>query len=163
MDDAASGFVLNSPVGRLHAAFSDGALVRLHWTKQPVSRPQDSAAHRLLDQMSAYFSGDLRSFDIEINMMGTEFQTQVWQAMCAIPYGQTRTYGAVAQDLGSAARAVGMACGDNPIPIVVPCHRILAADGLGGFSGGSGPQTKTALLRLEGARLPAEQLDLPLG
>ncbi len=73
--------------------------------------------------------------------------------MQAIPCGDTRTYGALAKDLDSSARAVGMACGANPIPVIIPCHRILAATGLGGFSGQGGVETKAALLRLEGALL----------
>ena len=82
---------------------------------------------------------------------GSGFRQRVWQAMQAIPVGETRSYGALARALGSAPRAVGGACGANPIPILIPCHRVVAGGGLGGYSGGAGLATKIALLKLEGA------------
>ena len=163
MNEARNHCVIDSPVGRLRADFRCDQLTRLKWTIEPLRGAGSQAAADLIDQIAQYFDGERESFDIEISLAGTAFQKAVWRAMCQIPYGGTRTYGSVARDLDSAARAVGVACGDNPIPIVVPCHRILAADGLGGYSGRGGLTTKMALLRLEGAHVPAEQLDLPIG
>ena len=154
--------VLDSPTGRLGAEFDGDALRRLTWTNAPISPPTTPAGHRLAEQLSAYFAGALKSFDIETEPGGTAFQRSVWDYMCAIPYGETRTYGQCAAAIDGIARAVGTACGENPIPIIIPCHRILAADGMGGYSGRGGLKTKTALLRLEGVPL-GEQLDLPLG
>ncbi|MDE3120913.1 MAG: methylated-DNA--[protein]-cysteine S-methyltransferase, partial [Paracoccaceae bacterium] len=81
----------------------------------------------------------------------TGFQRDFLDLLRAIPYGETRTYGEIARDLGVSAQAIGQACGANPIPIFIPCHRVLAASGLGGFSGGAGVETKVALLKREGA------------
>lgn len=154
--------VIGSPVGRLKADFVGGVLHRLNWTDAPLDSPRSAAAQRLADQLTAYFAGTLQRIDIETESGGTPFQRAVWDFMCAIPYGETRTYGQCAAAIGSVARAVGTACGENPIPILIPCHRILAADGLGGYSGRGGTRTKATLLTLEGARLPAQQLALPL-
>ena len=154
--------VLESPVGRLRAELAAGRLRRLRWTREPASPPQSAEARALAAQLGEYFAGRRRSFDIPVQTEGSEFQRAVWDYMCAIPYGQTRSYGQCAAATGGIARDVGQACGENPLPIVVPCHRILAADGLGGYSGRGGLRTKRALLELEGARLPAEQLGLPL-
>ena len=90
-------------------------------------------------------------FDLPLAPAGTAFEGRVWAAMQAIPYGETRCYGDLAEATGSAPRAVGRACGKNPIPIVVPCHRVLAKTGLGGYSGDGGLVTKQRLLALEGA------------
>jgi methylated-DNA-[protein]-cysteine S-methyltransferase len=103
-------------------------------------------------QLTAYFDGAMTDFDLPLSPHGTAFQKSVWDLMRAIPYGWTRAYADLARDLKSAARAVGGACGANPIPVIIPCHRVLAAGGkMGGFSGGDGIPTKVALLRLEGA------------
>lgn len=105
-------------------------------------------------QILDYFAGRLRRFDLPLAPAGTVFQRAVWAAMCAIPYGAVRTYGDIARDLDGTARAVGTACGRNPIPIVIPCHRVVGGNGrLTGFSGGDGVETKRALLQLEGAML----------
>jgi methylated-DNA-[protein]-cysteine S-methyltransferase len=82
---------------------------------------------------------------------GSEFQLKFWRALCAIPFGETRTYSDLAADLGVPAQAIGQTCGSNPIPILIPCHRVLAANSLGGFSGAGGVEAKVALLKLEGA------------
>lgn len=103
-----------------------------------------------LRQLQAYFGRRLTRFDLPLDM-GQGFQGRVRQAMAAIPYGETRTYGALARDLGAPAQAVGQACGANPLPILVPCHRVLGQKGLGGFSAPGGVESKVALLRLEGA------------
>lgn len=86
------------------------------------------------DKFDRYFSGSLKSFDYPPSADGTAFQRRVWQKIAEIPFGQTRTYGEIAREIGSSARAVGTACGKNPLPIVIPCHRVVGARGLGGFS-----------------------------
>ena len=103
--------------------------------------------------MNAYFDGDPVDFDLPLNPAGSGFQRRVWKAMCDIPAGGTETYGRLAGRIDGIARAVGTACGKNPIPIIIPCHRVVAASGLGGYSGDGGLDTKVALLRLEGALL----------
>ena len=104
-------------------------------------------------QVKDYFKGRRTRFDLPIRVTGSDFQKAVCTALCAIPFGQTRRYGDIAKDLGAPAQAVGQACGANPVPILIPCHRVLGARGLGGFSGGTGIETKAALLRHEGAML----------
>jgi len=94
---------------------------------------------RAVEQLRAYFAGELREFDLALDMQGTAFQQEVWRELCSIPYGATRSYGFVAQAIGrpKAVRAVGAANGQNPVPIVVPCHRVIGAGGgLTGFGGG---------------------------
>jgi methylated-DNA-[protein]-cysteine S-methyltransferase len=139
-----------SPVGDLTVIEEDGALVALEWGRAP-----EGARSKLLmeaqRQLDAYFARRLKAFDLPLRMIGTEFQKRVWARMVKIPYGETVSYGLVARELASGPRAVGTACGRNPVPIIVPCHRILATNGIGGFSGGTGLDTKRALLRLEGS------------
>ncbi|MBL6932252.1 MAG: methylated-DNA--[protein]-cysteine S-methyltransferase [Rhodospirillales bacterium] len=142
-----------SPFGDLTLFAEDEAIVVLEFGKGP-----DGDSSPLLkearSQLEAYFRGKLQEFDLPLNTRGTPFQKAVWKLMLEIPYGSTRSYGELAGDLKSAARAVGGACGKNPIPIIVPCHRILAANHkIGGFSGGTGTDTKISLLRLEGVDL----------
>src|SRR3990172_5191834 len=107
---------------------------------------------RLFKLLDSYFKVKKISFDLEIDPEGTEFEIKVWRALSRIPYGETRSYGEVAAELGikGGARAVGGACGKNPLPIIVPCHRVVGVLGLGGYSAG-GVGTKKFLLRLEGA------------
>jgi methylated-DNA-[protein]-cysteine S-methyltransferase len=102
-------------------------------------------------QMLAYNLGELEQFDLPLYVKGTAFQREVCDAISAIPFGYTRTYGEIAKDLGVPAQAVGQACGGNPIAIIIPCHRVMGAKGLTGFSGAGGVETKVALLRHEGA------------
>lgn len=112
----------------------------------------DSLAYLACVQLSAYLENAKYKFDLPIRLSGSMHQLQVWEAMQRIPAGQVRTYGELADEVGSNARAVGTACGNNPVPIVVPCHRIVAVNGLGGFMGGTGDQTvsiKRWLLRHE--------------
>ncbi|WP_372674439.1 methylated-DNA--[protein]-cysteine S-methyltransferase, partial [Aquicoccus sp.] len=101
--------------------------------------------------LAAYFDGSRFSFELPLRVEGSAFQRAVCNAMLAIPPGETRTYGDIARDLEHPAQAVGQACGANPIPVIIPCHRVLAANGLGGFSGGVGVEIKVWLLRHEGA------------
>ncbi len=144
---------MHSPVGDLTISEDGGAIVALDWgwgavqTKTPL-------LVKAKDQLERYFDGDNSKFALPLIPHGTPFQQKVWAAMRKIPYGHTASYGDLAKSLGSAARAIGRSCGQNPLPILIPCHRVVGADGrLGGYSGGDGLETKTALLRLEGALL----------
>ncbi|WP_291511492.1 methylated-DNA--[protein]-cysteine S-methyltransferase [Acidithiobacillus sp.] len=150
--------------GWIEAQFQDGALIRLAFADAPSLAdpslpsviPAPASLRELLD---AYFSGrPIAARDalqcLPIRLQGTPFQKRVWAALTEIPYGKTTQYGLLAQSLGSAPRAVGQACKANPVAILVPCHRVLAATGLGGYGGlRSGPawSRKEALLHLEGA------------
>lgn len=141
---------IDSPVGPLTLTEEAGAITRLSWGK---SAPESGSVHvlgRAQAWLDAYFAGTVRPVTVKLDPRGTPFQRRVWQAMLAIPPGATATYGDLAQQLGSGARAVGGACGANPIPILIPCHRVVAADGgLGGYSGAGGLKTKRTLLDLE--------------
>ncbi len=143
---------LHSPVGELTISEQDGAIVALDWGRGPPDFQHESP---LLVQtkivLENYFDGVFEPFDLPLAPAGSGFRQRVWQAMRTIPVGETRSYGVLAESLGSAARAVGGACGANPIPILIPCHRVVAGGGLGGYSGGAGLSTKVALLALEGA------------
>jgi methylated-DNA-[protein]-cysteine S-methyltransferase len=141
---------LDSPIGRLSLSEENEAIVAIRWADEIGDEPT-----LLLDearrQLEAYFAGRLYCFDLPLAASGTAFERRVWAAMREIPFGETRRYGELAFELGSAPRAIGGACGRNPIPIVVPCHRVLARGGIGGYSGGAGLATKRALLALEAA------------
>lgn len=138
-----------SPVGRLTVTERDGALVALCWA-DGLERSESPLLDEAVRQLEAYFAGTLHRFDLPLSPAGTPFQRSVWQEMSRIPFGRTMSYGALAGRVGGIARAVGSACGANPIPIVIPCHRVVAAGGgLGGFSGAGGPATKRLLLAHE--------------
>lgn len=142
----------HSPIGMLTVSEEDGRIVSIDWGWVGESR-ETPLLVRARDQLDAYFDGRRTAFDLPLGPAGTLFQRRVWDALMEIPYGETRRYGDVARSLGSAPRAVGTACGRNPIPIVIPCHRVVAGNGgLGGYSGEDGIETKIRLLRLEGAR-----------
>ena len=114
----------------------------------------DDAFADAVAQLEAYFAGDLLEFDLELDLIGTEFQRRVWAALLTIPYGETRSYGEIAQQIGSpgASRAVGLANGHNPIGIIVPCHRVIGANGsLTGYGGGL--ERKKQLLDMERNRV----------
>ena len=153
---------IESPVGQLLVAGDEEALHFLSFpTGNKAFRPRDEwrcAAPRfstVRQQLSAYFARELRCFDLPLRLSGTSFQNGVWRYLSGIPFGETRTYSQVALALGhpSACRAVGAANGKHPLPIFLPCHRVVGADGsLTGFGGGL--QTKEFLLRLEGAISP---------
>lgn len=139
-----------SPVGDLTLSERDGAIDALAWGNgcHGTSTPLLNAGANWL---SGYFAGKFTSpVDLPMAPAGSEFQRRVWQVMIDIPPGETVTYGDVARQLGSAPRAVGGACGANPIPILIPCHRVVGSNGgLGGYSGAGGLTTKRALLDLE--------------
>lgn len=144
---------LHSPVGDLTVFEQDGAIVAIEW-----GWGAEQSATPLLEearaQLFSYFDGERRNFALPLAPRGTGFQQRVWRALCDIPYGETRSYGQIADTLGSVARAVGQANGSNPIPIIVPCHRVLASTGIGGYSGGDGLATKRLLLDLESLHRP---------
>jgi len=152
---------MKSPVGRLRLVGDDVGLrqvwflggrhskaARKEWKEDRA--PFDEA----IRQLDAYFRGELKDFDLPLRMEGTEFQLSVWKELRRIPYGETRTYGEMAKKIGNpkGARAVGLANGQNPIPIIVPCHRVIGSDGsLTGFGGGI--ENKRKLLELESGQL----------
>lgn len=139
----------NTPTGPVTLTEQDGAIVRCEWGTGGVDHTPilDRAAAQLAD----YFAGSRQVFDLPLRVNASEFQQRVCDAISAIPFGDTRTYGDLARDLGVPAQAIGQGCGGNPIPILIPCHRVLGANGLGGFSGRGGVETKVWLLRHEGA------------
>lgn len=161
---------LESPLGPLAAEFTErGALRRLdflagsfeeHVRARPAFvagelRVDAAASMRLARELDAYFAGERRAFEHEVELAGTDFQRRVWKELCAIPYGEVISYGQLVERIGrpGASRAVGSANGANPVPILVPCHRVIAADGgLGGFS--AGLERKRRLLELEGSLEP---------
>jgi methylated-DNA-[protein]-cysteine S-methyltransferase len=123
----------------------------------PEQPPIDAATTRVIEQLQAYFRDPHAPFTIPLTLEGTRFQQRVWEALQAIPPGTALTYGELAQQLGTAARAVGGACRANPIPILIPCHRVVARQGLGGYTGavtGDPLGIKRWLLQHEGATIP---------
>jgi methylated-DNA-[protein]-cysteine S-methyltransferase len=146
---------LHSPVGPLTVTARDGAVVALGWGRSPHS-PGAGGETGLLalarTQLAEYFDGRRGAFALPLAPGGTDFQRRVWTRMSAIPFGATLSYGALADAVGSGPRAVAGACAANPIPILIPCHRVVGAGGaLGGYSGGEGVPTKRLLLQHEGA------------
>lgn len=149
---------IQSPVGLLLVAGDADGLCLLSFpngSRTVQARPEwqqaDEPFRELRRQLDAYFAGELRQFDLPYRLSGTAFQNSVWQYLASIPYGETRSYGEIAAWLGrhGAARAVGAANGNNPLPIILPCHRVIGADGsLTGFGGGM--PTKQFLLKHEG-------------
>ena len=144
--------VVETALGPLSVFERDGAIVRLRFGREGGS--DDTALLReAARQLQDYTAGRRRDFDLPLAPEGGSFETRVWQALVAIPFGTTRTYGALAKELKGEARAVGQACGANPIPVIIPCHRVLSAAGSGGFSAPGGVDTKYRLLVHEGAAL----------
>jgi methylated-DNA-[protein]-cysteine S-methyltransferase len=144
---------LHTPLGEVTISENGVAIVALDW-----GRGRDQEATALLrdacDQLQDYFDGKRLSFNLPLAPEGSNFQKRVWAALCAIPPGETRSYADIARTIGSGPRAVGGANGANPIPLFIPCHRVIAADGsLGGYSGGDGPATKRYLLDHESRAL----------
>jgi methylated-DNA-[protein]-cysteine S-methyltransferase len=151
---------LDSPIGRLRLVSDGEHLVRIEFENQysadeAANESSDPVLEASARQLKEYFAGKRRKFDLPLAAAGTDFQRSVWAALAAIPYGELRSYRDIAHSIANpkAVRAVGAANGRNPLPIVVPCHRVIGADGsLTGFAGGL--KAKTCLLELEGA-LPA--------
>jgi len=148
-----------SPVGELKIIASDKGLIAILWENDNPDRVRtdsliENKNHPLLSetekQLKSYFEGHLKTFSVPLEFIGTEFQKKVWHALRTIPYGETRSYGQIAQQIDhpKAVRAVGAANGKNPISIITPCHRVIGANGkLTGFAGGL--ETKAYLLKLE--------------
>ncbi|MDI3417413.1 methylated-DNA--[protein]-cysteine S-methyltransferase [Streptomyces luteolus] len=154
--------LLDSPYGPLTLVATDGALSGLYMTDQRHRPPEENFGLRVAPdeapfaeaarQLGEYFTGDRHTFDLPLHLAGTPFQRRVWEGLSTIPYGETRTYGELAAQLGkpNASRAVGLANGKNPLGIVVPCHRVVGANGsLTGYGGGL--DRKRRLLELEGS------------
>lgn len=151
--------MMDSPVGTLKLVASDHGLVAVLWQNDKPSRVRldelvEDSTHATLvkaeRQLGEYFAGNRKTFSVPLDMRGTPFQKHVWEALLGIPFGETRSYGQLARQLGNAKamRAVGAANGRNPISIVVPCHRVIGSTGkLTGFAGGL--ETKAQLLSLE--------------
>jgi len=144
---------VDTPVGRLGLVASERGLRRVLWPGEPDAGGDEAVLAAAAAQLREYFDGTRRTFDLPLDLEGTPFQRRAWLALAEIPYGETRSYGEQARRLGAprSARAVGAANGANPLPIVLPCHRLVGADGsLTGFGGGLA--TKRMLLELESAR-----------
>ena len=152
--------VMDSPIDELRVVARDGAITAIEFSpfvSSPVGEPigarsdDDPLLRRAVEQLTAYFARDLKEFDLPLNPRGTAFQKLVWAQLALIPYGETASYGQIAHRLGktnAASRAVGLANGSNPVPIVVPCHRVIGANGtLTGYAGGL--ERKQTLLGLE--------------
>ena len=141
-----------SPVGELTIFEEDDSIVALEFGKAPANSEKPSALlKRAAWQLDEYFEGKRAAFDLPLKPAGTAFQRKVWARIAAIPQGRVETYGAIAKKLRSGARPVGAACGANPIPLLIPCHRVLGSNGgLGGYSGAGGVTTKRFLLAREG-------------
>jgi methylated-DNA-[protein]-cysteine S-methyltransferase len=151
--------MIESPIGKLKLVASDKGLVAILWEKDsprrvPLSELVEDGQHPVLveteRQLGEYFAGKRKAFSVALDIRGTHFQKDVWKALLAIPFGETRSYGQLAKQLGNpgASRAVGAANGRNPVSIIVPCHRVIGSSGkLTGFAGGL--DTKAHLLSLE--------------
>jgi len=145
---------LETPTGSMTLTEKNGAIVGAKWggLKDTDDTP---LLRRAAQQIDEYFAGTRTEFDLPLRVIGSDFQRAVCDAMLEIPFGETVTYGDISKQLNIPAQAIGQACGGNPIPLIIPCHRVLAANGLGGFSGDggglSGIELKVQLLRHEGA------------
>ena len=146
---------LDTPLGTLQIEATERGLCGIWFPSRSIDQGPTSKTNRVISlakqELNAYFAGDLTTFSVPLDWQGTRFQESVWQALLAVPYGKTVTYGDVARAIGRprSSRPVGGAVGKNPLPIIVPCHRIIGSDGsLTGFTGGL--DIKIRLLELEG-------------
>ncbi len=159
---------MKSPVGELKLVGSDRGLAAILWENDKLSRVRlnvvgEDKKHPILveteRQLTEYFAGKRKKFSVKLDFVGTDFQNKVWHALLTIPFGETRSYGEIARQLGNpkAMRAVGAANGKNPISIIAPCHRVIGSTGeLTGFAGGL--KTKAFLLKLEGGEARSPRL-----
>ena len=150
--------VIETPVCRFGLQFDNGFLSSTEYLKKDYELylPEAETVQVLIRQISDYFLDPANAFNIEIRPKGTDFQQRVWRQMQKIPAGQVKTYGEVAKILNSSPRAVGNACRANPMPLIIPCHRIVSSSGLGGFAGtrsGYFTEIKRQLLRHEGLEI----------
>jgi methylated-DNA-[protein]-cysteine S-methyltransferase len=129
--------ILSSPLGTLGLILQESKLIRLELlTKDDGFKiPKDTLSRHITNQFSLYFNDPLHKFDLNINPLGTPFQQSAWEAMCTIPSGKTLSYGQLSKQLKTGPRAIGQACRTNPLPIIIPCHRIVGATDIGGYSG----------------------------
>ena len=142
-----------SPVGPLSLFQEDDHIVVMDWGWPPSEEPTP-LLENAREQLNEYFLGRRKTFDLPLQPRGTAFQLKVWAALAQIPCGQVETYGQFAARLSTSPRAVGGALGRNPLPILIPCHRVIGSNGgLGGYSGWDGVETKQFLLKLEGVTL----------
>ena len=139
---------IDSPVGRLTVTETDGAITAVDWNGNAQDETELLVAAR--DQLHQYFGSGSHVIDLPVRVAGSTFLTETCAAMSATPAGEPRTYGEIARNLGVSAQAAGQGCGANPVPIIIPCHRVLAGNGVGGYSGDGGVERKIELLKLEG-------------
>lgn len=132
--------VVDFPKMKVGVRTRDGAVVEIRYLPlhARTEAPRNALAENAAAQLERYRDDPDMRFDLPLRIEGTSLQRGVWDAMCAIPRGRTRTYGELARELGADPRAIGQACGDNRLPIVIPCHRVVAADGIGGFGHATG-------------------------
>ena len=128
--------VIRFPTMNVGVATRDGCVSEIRYlpASAPLKEPANRIAERAAEQLHQYLLSPDVQFDLPLLIEGTQFQKQLWSALCEIPRGKTLTYGELAKRLGAEARAIGQACGDNRLPIVIPCHRVVAANGIGGFA-----------------------------
>ncbi|MDA0654254.1 MAG: methylated-DNA--[protein]-cysteine S-methyltransferase [Proteobacteria bacterium] len=144
-------FVYASSVGFLHIEENEHGVTSVSWKGPPARNPYSPNQQKVQVWLEDYFQGHFRPPDFALASTGTPFRMQVWQLLLQVPAGQVTSYGELAKALDTSPRAIGGACRANPVPILVPCHRVVASDGsLGGYSGGKGLETKARLLRHEG-------------
>ena len=141
---------IETPFGRMGVEEQGGAIVAFHWRAEEIS-PATSLLREATQQLTAYFDNKLETFDLPLNPAGSSFELQVYASMSAIPKGETRSYGDLARQLDTQPQAIGQACGSNPIPVIIPCYRVVGRNGLGGFSGDGGVEMKIKLLKHERA------------
>ena len=140
---------MHSPVGDLTLFAEDDAIVALEWGWSSLQEPS-ALLRQAKAALDAYFDGEAPlPDDLPLNPSGTPYRRKVWATLRAIPHGETRSYAALAREAGGSPRSIGGANAANPIPILIPCHRVLATGGIGGYSGGEGLTTKRLLLALE--------------
>ena len=147
-------YCIDSPIGKLGLTVEDNSLTKVNFLSEafPIKRPNDTNGLKIIYEFEQYFGGHQKKLNIPIKVTGTAFQQKVWDALQQIPFGTTETYGQLAEKLKTSARAIGNACRTNPTPIIVPCHRIVAANSPGGYGGqryGDSLQKKSWLLKHE--------------
>jgi len=152
--------VLDSHLGHLGIQIQDEYITRLDYLGGAAALKSDTtpSGRRIVEQLAQYFDNPRHHFTLPLEPHGTDFQRRVWLALSEIPSGETRTYSELAAELGSGARAVGNACRNNPVSIIIPCHRVISVSGIGGYSGktaGREINRKQWLLRHEGIAAPA--------
>lgn len=161
--------VMDSPLGRLALRCSDRGLTALDYVtgEVPLRDPRNPLSSRAAAQLRHYFNDPAFIFDLPLDLAGTPFQQRIWSALCRIPSGEVLSYGGLARRQGSGPRAVGGACRANPLPVIVPCHRVIAADGslcgYGGATRGAGIEIKSWLLAHEGVSVSSSCFVIPSG